>query len=600
MTEPFIAPTPLPDSPAQPETGAWARLAGWANGLTLADALVALALMVAVFLRFRNLGGPPLSPTEAAAALGSWQFGQAGAEVSAVVSPAYFTLMNAAMLLFGSSDAIARLVPAVLGTVTVALVWFLPRQLRPAGIIAAAAFLALSPLNVLASRTAGGAAIAVFALMLLVVSGLRLAGGGRRIWAYGLGASLGVGLTSDPLFLTGLVALAPFAVWLAVRETDDRRAGLRPTAAQWPAVVVALGASFLLLSTSFLLYTPGLGAAFTIVATWLRSWGLPPLILSANGLLSPLVTMIRYEPALLVLGVPALLWALTRRDRVGWLLVGWWAVLVLAALFQPDVAGRALLFTLPGYLLIGLMAGELFRRVTDDRRVLLAVMGGLLLLGAILLVSIGRYTRMELWSSDQVAFLVLALVAFIAAGGVLVLAMSYNSLAARQGVLLGIALLLLYAQGGIATSLSQQGSNDPRERVVVEGTDDDVRTLTALLRDVSRQLTGGDHDVEVISTADSPVLRWYLRDYEAAQFADSLPLGAGPAVIIAPADADLRLASDYLGADFGLRQTRVEPPAPFSLSDTLKWWLFRESATPLNTERVILWVRSDLTGTAQP
>jgi predicted membrane-bound mannosyltransferase len=600
MTEPFIAPTPLPDLPSQPETSAWERLSGWAGGLTLADALVALALMVATFLRFRNLGGPPLSPAEATAALGSWQFGHAGAEVSAVISPAYFTLTNAAMLLFGSSDAIARLIPAVLGTVTVALVWFLPRQLRLAGIVAAVAFLALSPLNVLASRTAGGTAIAVFALMLLVVSGLRLAGSGRRVWAYGLGAALGVGLVSDPLFLTGLVALAPFAIWWAVREADDHHSDYGWLLAQWPSVVVALGASFLLLSTSFLLYTPGLGAAFTIVATWLASWGLPPLTLSINGLLSPLVTMIRYEPALLVLGIPALLWALTRRDRVGWLLVGWWVALVLASLFQPEVAGGALLFTIPGYLLIGLVAGELFRRVTDDRRVLFAVMGGLLLLGAILLVSVGRYTRMELWSTDQVAFLVLALAAFIAAGGVLVLAMSYNSLAARQGVLLGIALLLLYAQGGIATSLSQQGSNDPRERVVVEGTDDDVLVLTALLRDISRQLTGGDHDVEIISLADSPVLRWYLRDYEAAQFADSLPLGAGTPVIVAPVEADLRLATDYLGADFGLRQTRVEPPTPFSLSDALKWWLFRESATPLNTERVILWVRSDLTGTAQP
>lgn len=598
MSESTPTPYVLPEPVAAPPPSAWARLSAWAGRLTVADGLAALAVVVAALLRFRALGGPPLSPSEAAAALSSWQFSHAGATVSTVTSPAYFTLTNVAMLLFGSSDAIARLVPALLGTLTVALIWALPRALRPAGVVTTAFFLAVSPLNVLASRTAGGAAIAVFALVLLVAAALRLGGGGRRGWAYALGLAVGLGLSSDPLFYSGLVTLVPLALWLGSGATA---AGERPLAAvvgAWRPILVAFAVSFLALSTSFLLYTPGLGAAFDVAAAWLAGFGLPGS--SDGGLLAPLVTLVRYEPALMFLGVPAILWALWQRDRLAWLLAGWWVVLLALALFQPGLPWSALVFTVPGYLLVGMMAGGLWSRISDDRWVVVAVTGGLLLLGMILLVSLGRYTRLGLWASDQVAFLVLALVAFVAAGGVLILAMSYSSLAARQGAFLGIALLMLYAQGGTATSLTQQGANDPRERIVAVGTDDDIRVLSSVLRDVSRQITGGDHDLEIISTADSPVLRWYLRDYERAQFAATLPVGAVPQAIITPASAELRLSSDYLGADFGLQQRRAELVSPFSLNDTLKWLLFRESTTAVDIDRVILWVRSDLTGTRGP
>ncbi len=484
--------------PGHGQATSWMRAVDRLQRLTVADGLVALAVVFAIILRFTNLGTPVLSPAEATAALSSWQFGQAGTTVGIVTSPAYFTLTNAAMMLFGSSDAIARLVPALFGTLTVALAWYLRRGWSPAGMVIVAVFMAVSPLNVLASRTAGGEAIAVFALMLLGVSSYRLLSQGSRSWAYGLGAALGLGLTSDPLFISGLVALVPVWWWLSRSAGADETTGRMQLSTYWRPIAIAFGVSFVLLSTSFLLHTPGLGAAFGLVAAWFSAFGLPALNIANGGVFGPLLTALRYEPALIVLGIPALIWALARKDRLGWLLAGWWALLLLLAIFQPALGGYALLFTVPGYLLVGLVARNLFSQPDPDRRITMAVAGGLMLLGAILLVSIARYTRLALWSSDQVAFLVLALVAFVAAGGVLVLAMSYNSVAARQGAFVGLAVLLLYLQWGTSTALTQTGANDPRELVVIEGTDDDVRVLSDLLRDVSRQLTGGDHDLDIM------------------------------------------------------------------------------------------------------
>lgn len=573
------------------------RFAAWAQQLTLADALVALIVLAAAALRFGNLGKLPLSTAEAVAALGSWQLSHVGATAGAVPSPAYLSLTSVTMLLFGSSDVTARLVPAQMGTLTAALVWSLRRSWREAGMVVAAAFLAVSPLNVLASRTAGGQSIAIFALMLLVVCGINLRREGTRRWAYGLGIALGLGFTSDPLFIGGLAALAPLLLWQVTQnsERDELRDNAWPSGT-WRVVGLAAIVTFLLLGSAFFMYLPGLGSAFGIVASWLGAFGIPFIGAAGGSPADSLLVTLRYEPALVVLGVPALIWALAKGHKTAALLAGWWVLLILLALFQPGVGGNVLLFTVPGYLLVGLLARHLSAARESNVPVTLAVAAGLVLLGMVLLVSIGRYTRLALWSTDQLALLILALVAFLAAAGLFVLAMSYSGVAARQGVFLGLAVLLIYYQVGMATALTREGANDPRESIVTEGTDSDILDLAKVLHEFSWQTTAGRDDLQIITTIDTPVLRWYLRDYKQAQLGTTLPYLAQPAAVITAGDTQLQIGADYMGADYDLQTTRAAVETPFVLNDALKWLLFRESNVPLETQRIILWVRSDLAG----
>ncbi|MEZ4517697.1 MAG: hypothetical protein R3C44_13020 [Chloroflexota bacterium] len=280
--------------------------------------------------------------------------------------------------------------------------------------------------------------------------------------------ALGLGLTSDPLFISGLVALIPVWIWTSRREkltvdSPETRASseyLRPSA-------LAFGITFLALSTSFLLYTPGLGAALEIVTGWLGSFGLPTPVFSANGILLPFVTALRYErrsTSWVYQHWPGPSPASAKRRAHG----GWLGLLAGLALLQSQLPGYALLFTIPGYLLIGLMARNLFIQSHKDYRTTLSLWPGACSAGNDPACErVGRYARLALWSSDQIAFLVLALFALIAAGGVLVLAMSYNSLAARQGAFLGLAVLSPISSQQRHT-LTQTGANDPRERAVVE------------------------------------------------------------------------------------------------------------------------------------
>ena len=130
-------------------------------------------------------------------------------------SPAYLTLTSLLMPFLGVSDVTARLVPALFGLGLVMLPWLLRDRLGQIGALLAAALFAVSPLYAAISRTAGGDAIALFAILLVTVASLRLRDGGSDIWLYTLAGALGLGLASSPLIYSGLITLA--IAWFAQR-----------------------------------------------------------------------------------------------------------------------------------------------------------------------------------------------------------------------------------------------------------------------------------------------------------------------------------------------------------------------------------------------
>lgn len=581
-----------PDAPVMAAAGlrvsARDRLARW----TIADGLFLVVGLLGGVLRFASLGGQPLSSAEAQAALGSWQLWHTTPHSAAILSPAYFSLTNLLLPVLGDSDAVMRLIPAVFGLGTVLLPWLLIRRWSAAGALAAGLLLAVSPQCVSVSRTAGGASIALFALLLLVVSGVRLAEGGRR-FAVLLGAALGLGLTSSPLFYGGLATLAAAWWWVARQESPllPRLSDHRQT------ILLTAGVTLFALSTSFLFYPAGLGASLRLMTDWLGQFGLPLAgDVTAQELLSPLLALLRYELLLVVLGLPALLWAGQSRDAAAESLIIWLSGLLVLVLFQPGVTSNALLFLLPGYLLIGLAIGRLSAQPRDEayRWLVWSVAGGLALLGSMLLVSTARFARLATATADQRLYLALALSAAFAAGLLVLMAFLWNRTAALSGSLIGLGVLLLYLQWGTAWQLGHQGANDPRQLWIVEGTDDELPLMIDIIGRISRQAVNSEFDLDIFSQVDTPALRWYLRDFNRAQFGQTLPIGAANAVVITPIGTEPHLASDYFGADFGLRRWEVEPPAPPTWIERLRWWFFNESTAPVNEERVVMWVRADL------
>ena len=131
------------------------------------------------------------------------------------------------------------------------------------------------------------------------------------------------------------------------------------------------------------------------------------------------------------------------------------------------------------------------------------------------------------------------------------------------------------------------------------GTDDDVPLLMNLLGRVSRQTANSNTDLDVFSTVDSPVLRWYFRHFGRFMTGATLPVDTTAAVVVTADDAQPQLPNDYFGADFGLAQHEVASAPLFTeggspLAETLNAWLFHKSTTQRIQQRVVVWLRSDL------
>lgn len=608
------------------EPDAFARPAGWLARLTIADALFGLILVAAAIIRLVALDRVPLSPNEAQEALAVWRFWQpVGGEATFATklvsssatfsSPAYFTLTALLSQVGGFGDATMRLVPALFGIGLVALPWWLRPQLGVRGALVTTCLLAASPLATIAARTASGDAIALFALMLFVVAWLRLVQPAEREpaqpavdfphdsrWFYLLLVAVGLGLTTSPLFYTGLVTLAfAWVVWRAIGPSAvvmGRREAWQQEVTRNRGILIG-AAVFVALSTLFLSYLPGLGTAASLPARWLAQFSLQG---GLPALLNPFLAIARYEIVLLPLGLTAIAWVIWREQPLANFCVYWLAGLFILMLLQPGVMSNALLVTLPGYLLLGRFAHAL---LSDSlpvgswrSRAVWLVAGGGILVGMVGLAHLARYGRISLYTPQELAHVWLLLTLFVFAAVTLYYLWTWDSEVVAQGTLLAFLALFLFYHWGTAWWLGHHAANDPRERWVQTATDDELPQLVTTLRHISQQITGADTDLAIFSGVDTPVLRWYLRDFRQMQWGDGLPVGLQTDVVITPDGNDPLFGSDYMGSDFGLVRTDLQPETTASatpLLSTLRWWLFHQSSAVVNQERVVLWVRTDLT-----
>jgi len=590
MSEISLAKHDAPRAARQPP------LASLAARLTLGDGLLFAVALLAGLLRFVGLGRAPLSPTEAETALGTWAFWQPATANAAAnaVSPAYFTLTGPLTQLLGDSDAVMRLVPALFGLGLVLLPWLLRARLGNIGALTASLLLAASPLSAAAARTAGGEAIALFALLLTAVAALRYAAEQEQRWLLALGGGLALGLASAPLFYSGLATL--LLAWLVQQRLGPPLAGsvwLTRARQAWTQTAVFALALFVALSTLLLWHPAGLGSAAQLPARWLGQFRLTGEV---QALLDPFLALARYEVVLLILGLLAILWVTWRNDPLGNFLTYWLLGGLLLMLLQRGAPANALIIPLPGALLLGLLANALLARGATVWT--WALTGGLWLMGMLIWLNVARFLRTAAYEPENLRGVWLALFALILIVVGVYAIWARVSRAALQALFLGALALLLYYQWGTGWRMLHTAPADTRERWVAEATDPGVRLLVALLEDVSRQTTNARDNLEIFSTVDAPALRWYLRDFRRLEVGAGLPPAARGAVIITPAETtEPRFEEDYVGTAFGLRRVQVAEPAPLSaapLLDALRWWLFHESGAPQPVERVIIWVRADL------
>ena len=377
-------------------------------------------VIIAAALRTFSLDRLPFSEAESARAFAAWAVSK-GDVPAGWPGDLSLALTSHLFRIFGSSETVARMIPAVAGSALVASFWFAGRYVGRGVALLAAALIALSPLAVYTSRSAFGFALGGFLSMAMVLSLLAYLRRPRQLPAVVFAAAFGLALASDPVATATAIAIAAFVAiegaWRRGGTISRAVATFRSTAEHWRPAALALAAALTLGVVQFGTDIDNLGLPG--LRQWTAMFDLPRDGLPWHYQLSLLLA---YEWPLLLAGAAGYLLLIDRWRRLGGLplaqrlLAAWATVAILTmALATRRESGQLLIILLPFSLIAASLIEEVVSRTDWSvlRRWWPAV-ALVLALGVYVALQLGRWTSGRPFPGNEKSYTVLALVAAVA------------------------------------------------------------------------------------------------------------------------------------------------------------------------------------------
>jgi uncharacterized protein (TIGR03663 family) len=264
----------------------------------------ALLVAVALVLRLIDLGDRPFHHDESQDAYFSWLFAERGDYHYQPIlhGPLRFYLTAGVFKLLGDTDFTARLAPALMGTIIVALPYFLRRELGRTAAIAGSVMLALGPTFLYYSRFAREDIYMACINLAMCVLVFRLLEAPRRWHPAAIGALLACAMaTKEATFITGFTFFTFLVGWLIFRRQDLLRRLTAVDREAWGYGVAAFAAVFTILFTVFLTRPGGLwDGLHDGLAYWLDQHGLGR---GEKEWYFYIVTLVAHEWPVLLLGI---------------------------------------------------------------------------------------------------------------------------------------------------------------------------------------------------------------------------------------------------------------------------------------------------------
>ena len=613
--------------------------------LTVETALYAAIFGLGMGLRLWQLGHYPLSDPEAQQSLLALSLLRGeGAETANHYSPLFVSLQSLFFLLFGTSDALARLPSALLGGGLILLPFTLRRHLGHRVCLMTAALLAFTPSSLYLSRTINGEiAVAVGALGL--TSGfLNWSHSGRQRWFLLGVASLAVILTAGPMAYTLIVVFAIIifigrthlktgwanglkhaAAPQGVVLTDEAGAALRDAATATeiytipnPALTGAdeaaddtpitmtdsnvsqlrLAALFFIalltvLSTTALLNLSGFSIMTASLGEWFSRFGVAP---RNDAGFNAVFSLTIYEPLPVFGGLAGLTLVIMRGKFPATIFAGWF---VFALLLDIPMGGRPssslILILVPLAFLTAFALAELWQNVEQH-----GVWGneGILLVAGLTIAGFA-YIGLTGWlvrtcapeeTACQLAWLqAIAGLALFIVIIIFFALISQVAVALRGAALVGVALGLLALvnigwrlnYGPITHQMYQPlAGNTPSIELV---------NLVETVEIQSIRRVGDPKLIDItLAGVNSPALRWQLRDYSNLGEGNPRPTS----LVITPTDTELAIESAYIGQDFAL--DNFWSPVGLAPKQLIEWLLYRSFSRPMSpfeSKRAVLWLQ---------
>lgn len=556
--------------------------------MTWEKGVYAAALGVGLGLRLALLGQTAFTENEAALALQAWNLAR-GVPTVMGPQPGYLLLTLVNFFLGGANEFLARLWPALAGSLLVLAPWFLRERLGrvPAAILAFA--LAVDPALLALSRTAEGG---IFSVSLGLLA-LALLAAGKPAPA---GVLAGLALLGGPAAWLGLLVGA--LVWLWSRW-GHRKTDTPAEAWPWRTFLPWLGVGLVGFGTLFMLCPMGLSAWVNSFLVFWRGWhfgGGSPLnqMVLALGLMEALPLM---------LGWVGLLHGWQRKDALDGLLGRWFAAaLVIVLIYPARQVTDWVWVTVPLWALAAREVCRLFEG--EDEHGLISIgqaVLGFTLMGFAWLNVVGLNLVQEpevtvpggLTSLSPTTLrtlsIVISFVLFVVIS--IMIGVGWSRRAGLRGFVEALLAAMLVWTGSAAWH-SAGLSKHPETNLWLSSpliTDGDL--IRGTLGDLAEWNVRSRSGIEIVVEDNaSPSLRWLLRDFTQVRYVNALAVDGTPAVVFTRSSQPLSLPAAYTGQDFVLQSS-----SPWSLlygDEWVRWLITREA--PTQQEALFLWARSDL------
>ena len=546
-------------------------------------ALYALAFILAVVLRSWHLGTLPLSDAEANLALRAINLSHGFVDTlsSDVV---YGLLTGGLMALFGPTNLIARLIPALMGSVLVLVPWLFSKHIGRTASIVLAFWLALDPGLLAISRQADSTMIAI--VLVTATIGLILC----RQWVLA-GVTSGLYFLAGPATWHGVIVIGlTAAFWFAFLASNPKAEDAQAKKPNILGLLAAFAITLIVVGTAGFTMPKVLSAAAMNLPDYLNAWRQDLGFAASLGLIGLGLT----ELPALILGLWQFFSGLRQRNKVDILLGVIWALATILAAFLPSRTmavfawGLLPLGALAARRLDALLKSHIPLTLPDKVQTVASLAGGIFLWLSLLGLILQPLNFEDNLARLRLAVFVVGIALWILV--TILIGWGWSKSAAVRGN--QIALGFFLAVFIITTSWRASGnSSHPEAEIWRSPTPVNADVLIKLVQSAGEWTSGNPDSLNLYVTAAAPdSVKWLLRYQRNTQYVAAVsPSDAVTAVITEDVD------NPTLGANYrGERVDWLRVPAWYTMTgrDWLRWLANREA--PLEVQqRYIFWLRSD-------
>lgn len=558
---------------------------------TIEIALYVSIFLLAILLRLALLESHPLEASESARALSAWNLIQFESP-DAWTDPLPIFLTAISFLLFGANDTIARLQPALTGSILVLLPWFLRSHIGRIGALVAALLMATSPTLVFYSRTLSGDMIGLFVFFALVCLVINWRENDTKSMA--LSALFALLLASGTPTVSYLIIGSLAAIVFYSTSSDEKY--FSRIVNDWRAqgnplrLLSIFWGTLIIVTTAFFTYARG----FSLIS--LQPW-LAQFETSGNNSpwFFPVQALALYEPILLIMGTLGLIYLLMANSRERshpvsnklihfltiWVIVG-----MILAFSAGEKNGSHIVVILPPLALAtGLFVQRTFGRFDLPGVVragkLASVLAPVMIFTVLLITQYSHSAIGVTWY--QWGLLVLSLAVTVGSTAVAVGQNRWGSMVAL--LVLGGMLVIPYTiHTNTWLNYRTSGAEFLPSGIASPSISDALENIER-----RKALMPSEKEFNIIINQDLRYpFTWYLRNYERVTY--TAKPAAGASVIIA------REQNDTLSGFDGYRSMKTSVSSRTSISSFLpgkfwRWLIYREPFEPGSSVKAITYIK---------